>query len=152
MNEETPVQARITRRFRAPAEAVFDSWLDPGLARQWFAPGLGPMTRIEIDARVGGTFRLVQRRGSGEAEHTGEYLEIRRPHRLVFTWRTPPLEQESRVIIEVVRNDDGCELTLVHEMNEQWADFVDRAAAAWLKMCDVIATLVERAPEAGAAL
>ena len=73
MTATNPVRAQVTRRFRAPAEDVFDAWLDPELARQWFAPGLGEMTRVEIDARVGGIFWLVQRRGTKEAQHTGEY-------------------------------------------------------------------------------
>jgi uncharacterized protein YndB with AHSA1/START domain len=144
MNLTNPVRARITRHVRASAEDVFDTWLNPELARQWFAPGLGEMTRVEIDARVGGTFWLVQRRGADEAQHTGEYLEIDRPRRLVFTWRTPPLAASSRVIIEIAAKAEGCELTLTHEMDQQWADFVDRAAAAWQKMSDAIATLVER--------
>jgi uncharacterized protein YndB with AHSA1/START domain len=143
MSMSEPVRARVTRRFRAPAEDVFDAWLSPELARQWFAPGLGEMTRVEIDARVGGTFWLVQRRGAEEAQHTGEYLELDRPRRLVFTWRTPPLTASSRVIIDIVPTRDGCELTLVHEMDPEWANFADRAAAAWRKMADAIATLVE---------
>jgi uncharacterized protein YndB with AHSA1/START domain len=143
MNAINRVQAKVTRRFRASAEAVFDAWLNPESARKWFAPHLGEMTRVEIDARVGGTFWLVQRRGTDEAQHTGEYLELNRPHRLVFTWRTPPLEDSSRVIIDIVPAGDGCELTLVHEMDRKWADFVDRAVSAWQKMVDAIATLVE---------
>jgi uncharacterized protein YndB with AHSA1/START domain len=121
------VRARISRRFDASPEEMFDAWLDPVLARVWFAPGLGEMTRIEIDARVGGTFWLVQRREGGEAQHTGEYLEIDRPRRLVFTWRTPPLTGVSRVIIEIQPLSDGCELTLTHEMDPEWESFIDRA-------------------------
>ena len=138
------VRARISRRFQFPAEDVFDAWLNPALAREWFAPGLGEMTRLEIDARVGGTFWLVQKRGTEEAQHTGEYLEIDRPRRLVFTWRTPPLENVSRVVIEIEPTDDGCELTVTHEMDAQWADFVDRAAGAWQKMADAIAGALQR--------
>ena len=138
------VRARISRRFQFPAEDVFDAWLNPAMAREWFAPGLGEMTRVEIDPRVGGTFWLVQKRGTEEAQHTGEYLEIDRPRRLVFTWRTPPLEDVSRVIIEIETTDDGCELTVTHEMGAQWAEFVDRASGAWQKMADAIATLLQR--------
>ena len=144
MTVTNPVRAMVTRRYRASAEDVFDAWLNPELVRQWFGPGLGEMTRVEIDPRVGGTFWLVQRRGSEEAQHTGESLELERPHRLVFTWRTPPLTESSRVIIEIAAKGDGCELTLTHEMDQQWAAFVDQAAGAWLKMAATIATLVER--------
>src|SRR5688500_15198168 len=144
MTSGSVVRARISRRFQFPAEDVFDAWLNPALAREWFAPGLGEMTRVEMDARVGGTFWLVQKRGTEEARHTGEYLEIDRPRRLVFTWRTPPLEDVSRVVIEIETTDDGCELTVTHEMNAQWAEFVDRAAGAWKKMSDAIAGLLQR--------
>jgi len=145
MTQTNAVRARVSRRFEASAEEVFDAWLDPQLAREWFAPGLGEMTRAEIDARVGGTFWLVQRRNGEEAQHTGEYLEIDRPSRLVFTWRTPPLTDTSRVIIEIARLDGGCEVTVTHEMDAKWAPFVERAAGAWLKMADSIARLLGRA-------
>lgn len=149
MTTAPKVHARITRRFAFPAEDVFDAWLNPAFAREWFAPGLGEMTRIEIDARVGGTFWLVQRRGAEEAQHTGEYLEIDRPRRLVFTWRTPPLDESSLVVIEITETDDGCVLTLTHEMDAQWAPFVDRAAGAWQKMADAIASGLQRQTRTG---
>lgn len=138
------VQARATRRFRASAEEVFDAWLDPALVREWFGPGLGEMTRVDLDARVGGTFWLVQRRAAGDAVHTGEYLEIDRPRRLVFTWRTPPLTDTSRVIVDIQPLDHGCDVTVTHEMSPEWEPFVDRAASAWQTMMDAMAKVVER--------
>jgi uncharacterized protein YndB with AHSA1/START domain len=142
MTQTHIVRARVSRRFQASAEEVFDAWLDPELAREWFGPGLGEMTRVEIDASVGGTFWLVQRRGGEVAEHTGEYLEIDRPRRLVFTWRTPPLTDTSRVIIDIRPLENGCELTVTHEMGSEWEPFIERAGAAWGKMADVIASLL----------
>jgi uncharacterized protein YndB with AHSA1/START domain len=50
MTQTNIVHARVSRRFQFPAEEVFDAWLDPELAREWFAPGLGEMTRVEIDS------------------------------------------------------------------------------------------------------
>ncbi len=142
MTQTNVVRARVNRRFDAPAQEVFDAWLNPELAREWFAPGLGEMTRVAIDARVGGAFWLVQRRDNGEAQHTGEYLEIDRPRRLVFTWRTPPADGVSRVIIEIQPLNDGCELTLTHEMSPEWESFIDRAEGAWRKMVDAVARLL----------
>ena len=47
------------------------------------------------------------------------------------------------MVIDIVPTSDGCEPTLIHEMDPQWADLVDRAAGAWQKMADAIATLVD---------
>lgn len=145
MSPTTVVRARATRRFNASPEAVFDAWLDPALARQWFGPGLGEMTRVDIDARVGGTFWLVQRRGTEEAQHTGEYLEMDRPRRLVFTWQTPPLTDISQVSVDIQPLDDGCELTVTHEMDAKWQPYLEEAAGAWRTMADTVAQLLRRA-------
>ena len=109
---------RVDRRFDVPAERVFDAWLDPESARKWLftAPG-GQITRCEIDARAGGQFVIVDHRGDESVEHVGEYIEIRRPTRLVFTFAVPKYSpQITRVTIDIaVSSSAGCELTLTHE-------------------------------------
>jgi len=137
------VRARIRRHFRLQAEDVFDAWIDPAKIRQWFAPGMGEMRRVDIDARVGGSFCIVQRRGDADATHTGEYLELERARRLAFTWRTPPLPDRSRVHIEIGAVADGCELTLTHEMEPRWAAHVDRIEHGWAAQMDAMAALLE---------
>jgi uncharacterized protein YndB with AHSA1/START domain len=53
---------RITHRFAAPPQRVFEAWLDPALAGRWlFATATRPMTDVAIEARVGGSFRLARR-------------------------------------------------------------------------------------------
>ena len=114
----TPALAviRVARHFDASAERVFDAWLDPKTAGRWlFATRTGEMMRVEIDARVGGRFLFIDRRNGENMEHVGEYLEIDRPTRLVFTFAVPKLSPlYTRVFIDIVPARSGCELTLVH--------------------------------------
>ena len=65
-------------------------------------------------------------------EHIGEYLEIDRPRRLVFTFHTERGSTDvSRVTIDIVALPSGCELTLTHEMDAKWAEYKDRTQAGW---------------------
>lgn len=108
---------RVTGRFATSPERVFDAWLDPAMASAWlFATASRPIARVEIDARVGGAFRFVDRNDGGHVEHTGVYVEIVRPQRLKFT-----LSMENdptvvgRVVVEIIPLKNECELRLIHE-------------------------------------
>jgi uncharacterized protein YndB with AHSA1/START domain len=107
----------VTYSFSASPKRVFDAWLDPETVGQWlFATPTGKMVRVEIDPRVGGRFVLVDRRNGEDVEHTGEYLEIDRPRRLVFTFGVPKYSPLfSKVTIEVEPAAQGCDLTLTQE-------------------------------------
>lgn len=84
MKREDPIAITVQHRFRQSAERVFDAWLDVGLARRLlFSTASGDMVRCDIDPQVGGRFVLTDRRPEGDVEHTGEYLLIERPVRLV---------------------------------------------------------------------
>jgi uncharacterized protein YndB with AHSA1/START domain len=115
----------VTRHFDASAERVFDAWLNPQIAGKWlFATPQGEMTRVEIDARVGGKFLFIERRNGEDVEHTGEYLELDRPRRLVFTFGVQKFSaQFTLVSIDLVPSGRGCDLTLTHEhVLPEWAE------------------------------
>ena len=115
MNE--PGIVKVTYRFSASPKRVFDAWLDPETVGQWlFATPTGKMVRVEIAPRVGGRFTIVDRRNGEDVEHTGEYLEIDRPRRLVFTFGVPKYSPLfSKVTIEIEPVAQGCNLTLTQE-------------------------------------
>src|SRR5579872_4279579 len=111
------IKIRWTRRFSSSPECVFDAWLDVDRARKWlFSTSSGQMIWLQIDPRVGGLFLVVERRDGVDIEHLGQYLEIERPRRLVFTMAVP---QESlrttRVTVQIAPAKKGCKLRLTHE-------------------------------------
>jgi len=141
MDVEQPVvqppvtSVKVTHRFEAAPERVFDAWLTPDSVRQWFGPGLGEMVRVDVDPQVGGKFSFVQKRGEDDVDHVGTYLELDRPRRLAFTWGVPQDSDDiSRVVIDIAPLEDGSELTLTHELHPDWTDYAERTEEAWSKM------------------
>jgi glutathione S-transferase len=78
----------VTRTIRAPRQKVFDAFVKPELVRKWFGARGFTITRADIDARVGGRFRMTMQPRTGEPYSVvGEYREIASPERLSFTWK-----------------------------------------------------------------
>ena len=80
-------EIRMTRLFGAPRRLVFEVMTKPEHVKQWWGRlGEGYSVPVcEIDLRVGGKWRFVNRHPKGEAAFHGEYREITPPSRLVFT-------------------------------------------------------------------
>jgi uncharacterized protein YndB with AHSA1/START domain len=66
----------------------------------------------------------VERRDGVEVLHTGEYVELVRPSRIVFTFGVPHFSDEvSTVKIEIEPIGEGCVLTLKNSgVPLQWAE------------------------------
>ncbi|HEX5013288.1 MAG TPA: SRPBCC domain-containing protein [Candidatus Limnocylindrales bacterium] len=78
----------VTRTIDGPRDVVFQAWTDAELFEQWWVPkSLGmKLLSCEIDARVGGGYRLTFDTGAAEPmAFYGRYLEVRPPSRLVWT-------------------------------------------------------------------
>ena len=68
-------EIRLTRLFQAPRALVIEAMTKPEHVKEWWGR-LGPGYSVpvcEIDFRVGGRWRFVNRHPSGEAEFYGEY-------------------------------------------------------------------------------
>jgi two-component system cell cycle response regulator DivK len=144
-DERTARQARAARQFDAPSEAVFDAWLDDRTVGQWlFATPEGEMVRVEIEARVGGRFEIVERRNGEDIAHTGTYQEMDRPRRLAFTLQVPKYSaNEERVTIDVASAEDGCELTLAQTLAEAAPADAERIERGWSWILEALASRLE---------
>ena len=78
----------IEHEFRAGAEAVWNAWTQPHLAKQWFGSdpeGIG--LYAEMNVQPGGHFEVTFQNSDG-AQHTcsGIYKEVHPHHKLSFSW------------------------------------------------------------------
>jgi len=139
MNAQATTTVRVSRAYRAPAERVFDAWLNAKQAARFlFATPTGEMVRAEIDARVGGKFNFTERRDGDDIEHVGQYLEVERPRRLVFTFSVPKFSSDAtRVTIETAPEDFGCRLSLTHA--GVYAEYARRTEAGWARILEGLA-------------
>jgi glutathione S-transferase len=106
----------IKRHFNAPPERVFAAFTDKALMQAWYGPETMTVPHCNVDARVGGKYRVEMHSSSGFVHVlTGEFREIRPPERLVYTWgwlngagRGP----ETTVTVSFVARDGGTDVTL----------------------------------------
>jgi uncharacterized protein YndB with AHSA1/START domain len=148
---ETLATAKVTHRFSASPERVYDAWLEPAKLRAWMSAALkemgisGDIRRIEVDARVGGKFFFSDMRDAGEAKHWGTYLALDRPRKIAFTWIVDESQEAdpSVVTITIEPRGTGCEVTIVHE--KIWASYVERVEMGWSNMLRAIDTMLTHA-------
>ena len=115
MTDEYSVTVR--REIAAPAEHLFDAWLDAQSLGSWLRPAGKRETRAETDPRVGGAFRIVMVDDESLMEHTGTYREIDRPRRLVFTWSSPATQfRDSVVTVTFQPSSNSSTLIEIHQV------------------------------------
>jgi uncharacterized protein YndB with AHSA1/START domain len=103
-------EIRMTRLFDAPRALVFEAMTRPEHIRQWWGNlGEGYSVPVcEVDLRVGGKWRFVNRMPNGEsAAFYGEYREINPPERVVFTEIFEPFPDAVSVVTSMLSEENG---------------------------------------------
>src|SRR5919106_4701436 len=102
-------EIRMTRVFNAPRDLVFEAMTKPEHVKKWWGClGQGYSVPVcEIDLRVGGAWRFVNRHPKGEAAFHGEYREITPPSRLVFTEIFEEFPDTVSVVTTELTEEDG---------------------------------------------
>ncbi len=122
---DTDLSLKVTRRIAAPADRLFDAWLDPKMLMKFICPdhGMG-VKSAETDPRVGGKYSIVMLGTSGEIPHWGEYKEITPHTRIIFTWESAYSIPGSTVTLSFDERDGATDVMLLHErfLNEEMRD------------------------------
>jgi len=102
-------EIRLTRLFDAPRSLIIEAMTRPEHVQQWWGHlGEGYSVPVcEVDFRVGGKWRMVNRHPKGEAAFHGEYLEIDLPSRVVFTEVYEPFPESVSVVTSEFTEEGG---------------------------------------------
>ena len=106
----------VTRTINGPAHIVFEAWTKPELFKQWWVPKSMGMSLLscEIDARVGGKYRLVFAHEGSEFAFFGTYLEVTPHSRLV--WTNDEGGDAGQVTTVTFEEQGGKTLLVLHEL------------------------------------
>lgn len=147
MSTNSILEATVSHIYRAPADKVFDAWLNPDMIGQWM---FGPAVRdeevvsIEIDPQPGGKFSFLVKRQTLVVDHIGTYLKIEKPKCLEFNWGVKGMSDSSKVIVTIEPHDSGCKLRLIHELNPAWIEYFERCKEGWSLMLSSLAKCIEK--------
>jgi uncharacterized protein YndB with AHSA1/START domain len=152
MVEEGLLEMSLTRRVAASPEVVFRAWTDAKHLAAWWGPKGFTNPLCEADVRVGGAIRIDMCAPDGVIyPMTGRYVEIDRPHRLVFA--TAAIDDEGKPMFEVLNTvtftavGNGTEISLdarVTSMTPAAPQYLAGMSQGWSQSLDRLAALVVR--------
>jgi uncharacterized protein YndB with AHSA1/START domain len=131
----------VRRTIQASPARLFAAWTTASQLQAWWGPKGVRCKHAEIDANVGGRYRIANELPSGEVIWIeGEFLEVVAPLRLVYTWKvTPGTGGPEIVTVRFEERGDKTEVIIVHEriLDEKtrdghaigWAGCLDGLAA-----------------------
>lgn len=134
----------VRRTIRAPADRLFEMWTAPDHVERWWGPKGVRCVGVEIDLRVGGTYRIGNEMPDGSIMWIrGEFERIDPPSELVYTWRIDESRRDERVTVRFEASGDATDVVVVHER------IVDEAARdqhelGWIGCLDGLVAHVER--------
>lgn len=109
-------QLQVRRVFPVSPERLFKAWTTPEELKRWHASDPLTVPLVEIDLRVGGSYRIhMGEPGGKECRVSGIYRVIEPPRRLVYTWKRDHEDSVTQVTLEFKAQGNGTELVLTHE-------------------------------------
>ena len=136
----------LHRVLRATPERLYRAFLDPDAMAKWLPPNGFTGKVHQIDARVGGRYKMSFTNFSTGQSHSfgGEYLELRPNERIVHTdeFDDPNLPGEMRTSITITPVSCGVELRVVQE-GLPAAIPVEQCYLGWQESLALLTKLVE---------
>jgi uncharacterized protein YndB with AHSA1/START domain len=138
---------KVSRTIRASRQRVFRAWTEPELMMRWFVEEDDEMRVCHIDLRKGGRYEFEGTSKGRPWSVRGEYLEVKPPERLVYTWTwsIDPAKGEATgddtlVTIDFIDRGKETDVVVTHERFAS-AEARDMHAHGWKGCLDRLSKL-----------
>ena len=137
---------RLHRVLRAPAERIYRAFLDPEAMAKWLPPHGFTGKVHELDARVGGGYRMSFTSFGSGATHSfgGRYVELTPHERIRYTdqFDDPNMPGAMQVSVTLRKVSCGTDLEIVQEGLPAVIP-VEECTLGWQQSLALLAQLVE---------
>lgn len=137
---------RLHRVLRAPPERVYRAFLDADALSKWLPPNGFTGKVHQMDARVGGEFRMSFTNFTTQQSHAfgGEYIELSPNERISYTdtFEDPNLPGTMKTTVSLRAVSFGCEMNVVQEGIPE-AIPAEACYLGWQDSLTLLAKLVE---------
>ena len=105
------IELTVTRTIPAPAEKIFDVWIDPkSPGGPWFGGD-----RVIVNPTVDGLFYIAAKNEGRVWPHYGRFVRLERPRLIEYTWMSEATQgKESVVTVTFQPLGEETEVTLRH--------------------------------------
>jgi uncharacterized protein YndB with AHSA1/START domain len=155
----------IKRVLNHSREQIYEAWTNPRYLLKWYAPKGCTIRFTKIDAREGGSFHSCISNPDFDCWVIGEYLELKRPERIVQTMiiadesgkpaapssvgHDPDWTPKTTLVITLKElGPNKTELVLEQDVSEKLAGKTG-AYSSWLDMLDNLDALISSARDSG---
>ena len=139
----------ISKTIDAPAEKIFDRWLIPTFVAKWmFGEHLGNEKVLDMQnaVRPGGSFTYKIKRNGKEVLHEGEYLQIDRPKRLIFSWPEAAKNNvhRSKITLSLDSQGERTKLKLSMQIDQALEHYGEEIRQQWSERLKALASQVSK--------
>ena len=118
MKETATFHLEIERFIRAPREKVFAAFTQESLLKAWHCPRGMTVAEASVDARIGGSYRIIMASRDGARFAVGgAYQAIEPPDFIAYTWRAeggPAADLTTLIEVRLTAKDGGTALHMRH--------------------------------------
>ena len=119
MNNAQNFTLQLSNTYPVPTERVFSAWTKPEELEKWWGPAGFKTKIVEMNVEIGGKYKYNMHSPSGQVHViTGQYLEIVKNEKLVFTWKWENGDDEfptTVVTVDFINKNEFTEIVITHK-------------------------------------